>query len=107
MGKITFVRVVWPSGEVWEYLADSLARGRKDIEYHFQPRGMARGIVRKATPIEIKGYIQYHWLNPKVSGFKVMGVCPCCNKEVRLVSVPYGEKVFCSHKCLREYYKNI
>ena len=55
MGKIAYVKIVWGNGNVWEYLADSLSRGKTDINYlKGCKEGISNSIVRVATAEQIK-----------------------------------------------------
>ena len=106
MGKIAYVRLVFSNGEMWEYLADSLARGRRDIEYLWSRHNIARYRVVTATPIQLKELIEYHSLKPKISNRVIYGICHHCGKEVTQ-KVPYGEKIFCSRNCLIRHFKGV
>ena len=101
MGKIAYVKIVWGNGNVWEYLADSLSRGKTDINYlKGCKEGISNSIVRVATTEQIKELISHHLLHPRIIKAKPIVNCKCCGKDIKLTK-EFG--AFCSWECVRAY----
>ena len=105
--KLAYVKIVFPSGEVWEYLADSLTRGKKDVEYLYSQRPISRYLVLSASVTQIKELITYHWAKPRISNIKILGMCEECGCAIRRSAVSYGKHKFCSRKCLVKHFAGL
>ena len=105
MSKLAYVKIVFPSGEIWEYLADSLSRGKKDVEYLYSQRPISRYLVLSASVTQVKELITYHWAKPRITNPQVLGVCKHCGREIRRSGIHYGDYIFCNRTCLIEHYR--
>ena len=105
MSKLAYVKIVFPSGEIWEYLADSLSRGKKDVEFLYSQRPISRYLVLSASVTQVKELITYHWAKPRITNPQVLGVCKHCGREIRRSGIHYGDYIFCNRTCLIEHYR--
>jgi hypothetical protein len=101
MKKIAYVRIVWSNGHIWEYLADSVVRGKRDVNYlKGCKRGISMSIVKVATTDQTTALFRYHLFNPKITEVMPIVSCKCCGKDIRLTK-ELG--AFCSMECVRKY----